>query len=272
MYRSDYPITGGRSVDPNGKPVPVSSLHMAHISVHREDITTEEPVLVEGLPGLGLVGKIAADHLVDTYGMVHYASIHCEGLPEVAIYDEGSHGVEPPVRIHADAGRNLLVLQSDVPVSPSVADEFATCVTGWLDDQNALPLYVTGTQRSGEQTTDIVGLATAGADESLNALDVSMPDERGVVSGPTGALVYHAERAGLDALGFVVEASPQFPDPAAARALLDTVVEPVADVEIETETLVEKAQEISEAKERLAKRMQQAEDESSQAQPVGMYQ
>ncbi|MCU4717895.1 proteasome assembly chaperone family protein [Halapricum hydrolyticum] len=245
---------------------------MAHISVHREDITLDEPVLVEGLPGLGLVGKIGADHLVDTYDMDHYASIHCEGLPEVAIYDADGHGVEPPVRIHADEERNLLVLQSDIPISPSAAKEFATCVTGWLDEQSVLPLYVTGTQRSGEQTTDIFGLSTAGAGEQLDALEVSTPGERGVVSGPTGALVYHAERAGLDALGFVVEASPQFPDPAAAKALLDTVVEPIADVEIETETLVEKAQEISEAKERLAQRMQQAEDESSQAQPVGMYQ
>lgn len=245
---------------------------MAHVNVHRDDIQLDEPVLIEGLPGLGLVGKIAADHIVETYGMDHYASIHCEGLPEVAIYDEDGHGVEPPVRIHADAQRDLLVLQSDVPISPSAAEEFAACVTSWLDEQGAFPLYISGTQRSDDQTTDVVGLSIAGAGAQLDDIDVSTPDERGVVSGPTGALIYHAERAGLDALGFVVEASPQFPDPAAAKAVLDRVVEPIADLEIETETLVEQAQEISEAKERLAQRMQQAGDESSQAQPVGMYQ
>ncbi|QSG15353.1 proteasome assembly chaperone family protein [Halapricum desulfuricans] len=245
---------------------------MAHVNVHRDDIQLDEPVLIEGLPGLGLVGKIAADHLVETYGMDRYASIHCEGLPEVAIYDEGGHGVEPPVRIHADAERDLLVLQSDVPISPSAAEEFAACVTNWIDEQGALPLYISGTQRSDGQTTDVVGLSIAGAGAQLDGVDVSTPGERGVVSGPTGALIYHAERAGLEALGFVVEASPKFPDPAAAKAVLDRVVEPIADVEVETETLVEQAQEISEAKERLAQRMQQAGDESSQAQPVGMYQ
>ncbi|MEF8882717.1 MAG: PAC2 family protein, partial [Halapricum sp.] len=51
---------------------------MAHVNVHREDLDFDEPVLVEGLPGLGLVGKIAADHLVDTFEMDHYASIHCD--------------------------------------------------------------------------------------------------------------------------------------------------------------------------------------------------
>jgi len=245
---------------------------MARIDVHRDDVELVEPVLIEGLPGLGLVGKIAADHLVDAYGMDHYASIHCEGLPEVAIYDEDRHGVTPPVRIHADATRDLLVLQSDVPISPSAAEEFAACVTGWLDEQEALPLYISGTQRSDDQTTDIVGLSVAEAGPQLDDVGVSTPDERGVVSGPTGALIYHAEQMGLDALGFVVESSPQFPDPAAAKAVLDQVIEPIAGIEVETETLVEQAQEISEAKERLAQRMQQAGDESSQAQPVGMYQ
>lgn len=245
---------------------------MAHVNVRREDVQLDDPVLIEGLPGLGLVGKIAADHLVDTYEMTHYASIHCDGLPEVAIYDADGPGVQPPVRIHVDEQRDLLVLQSDVPISPSAADEFATCLTGWLEEMDAFPLYISGKQREDDQTTDVFGFSTGEAESRLESMDVGLPDERGVVSGPTGALVYHAERAGLDGLGFIVEASPQFPDPAAAKALLDRAVEPFADIEIETETLVEQAQEISAAKEKLAQRMQQADDESSQAQPVGMYQ
>ncbi|MEF8882812.1 MAG: PAC2 family protein [Halapricum sp.] len=245
---------------------------MARVNVHRDSLEFDEPVLVEGLPGLGLVGKIAADHLVDTFEMDHYASIHCDGLPEVAIYDADGPGVEPPVRIHADEKRDLLVLQSDVPISPSAADEFSTCLTGWLDEMDAFPLYISGTRREDDEITEVFGLSTAGAGARLDGLEVDLPGERGVVSGPTGALLYHAERADLDGLAFVVEASPQFPDPAAAKTLLDRAVEPMAEIEVETETLVEQAQEISAAKEKLARRMQQAEDESSQAQPVGMYQ
>lgn len=245
---------------------------MARVSVHRDDIDLDEPILIEGLPGLGLVGKIAADHLVDTFEMPHYASCHCQGLPEVAVYDTDEYGIEPPVRIHADPERNLLVLQSDIPISPSGAREFAGCVTGWFAEVSALPLFITGTQRREEERTNVYGIATGDAGDRLSAQDIATPPERGVVSGPTGALLYQAKLQGMDSLGLVVEAAPQFPDPTAAKVLLDQAVAPIADIEIETDSLLDRAQEISEARERLAQRMQQSEDESSRAQPLGMFQ
>ena len=116
---------------------------MAHVD-ELVDVSLSEPVLVEGLPGLGLVGKIAADHLVEEFDMTYVAGIHCGGIPNVAIYHGGSPEVLPPVRIYADEERDLLVLQSDVPVSPSAAEEFAGCVTGWLQQYDVLPIYISG--------------------------------------------------------------------------------------------------------------------------------
>ena len=92
---------------------------MAHVQVHADDIALDSPVLVEGLPGAGLVGKIAADHLIEEFGMHYYGAIHCDGLPEVAVYRGESSDVLPPVRLYADQERDLLVLQSDVPVTQS---------------------------------------------------------------------------------------------------------------------------------------------------------
>ena len=80
---------------------------MAHVQVHDGDIALESPVLVEGLPGAGLVGKIAADHLVDAYGMAHYGSVRCDGLPDVAVYRGDSSEVIPPVRLYADESREI---------------------------------------------------------------------------------------------------------------------------------------------------------------------
>jgi len=244
---------------------------MAQVDVHRE-MAFDEPVLIEGLPGLGLVGKIAADHLVEHFGMAHYASCRCEGLPEVAVFDT-DHGVEPPVRIHADPDWNLLVLQSDVPVSPSAASQFAACVTGWLAEKEVFPLYVSGIERPEDrQIGEISAVATGDAGDRLENLDVREPRERGVVSGPTGALLYEADRASLDGLGLVVEASKQFPDPTAAKLFLERVVEPVAGIDVGTEALVEQAEEISGAKQRLAAQIQDGGDETSEARPLRMFQ
>jgi uncharacterized protein len=244
---------------------------MAHVEEHT-DLDLREPTLIEGLPGVGLVGKLAADHLVDTLEMTEYAACRCEGLPDVAVYQEGSHAVKAPVRVYGDETRDLLVLQSDVPVSPAAATEFAGCVTGWLAEQDALPLYLTGLGAETEGVPALYGVGVGAGVDALDAHDVDAPPEHGLLSGPTGALVAEAAERDLDCVGLVVEANPRFPDPEAARRLLTGAIEPLADVEVDTDRLVEQAERIATAREQLAQRMSEAEEESSRAQPLGMYQ
>jgi uncharacterized protein len=245
---------------------------MAHVQVHRDDIELTAPTLVEGLPGVGLVGKIAADHLVDTLEMTHYASCHCDGLPEVAVFGDGDREYRPPVRLYADADRDLLVLQSDVPVSPNAADEFAGCLTGWLADHDATPLYLSRLPTEKDGVPALYGITSGDGDALLDEHAIPAPAEGGVVSGPTGALLYQADHDGLDAVGLVVESSKNFPDPEAARVLLVDGIEPIAGLDVDTDRLVEQAEEISQAREQLAQRMDDTHEESSKAQPLGMYQ
>ena len=242
---------------------------MAHVEIHRDDLALDAPTLVEGLPGVGLVGKIAADHLVDAYDMVHYGTAHCEGLPEIAVYSEGDPTVRGPGRLYADAERDLLVLQSDAPVSPAAADQFASCLVSWFESHAVTPIFLSGMAAETEGVPSVYGIATGEGGELLDEAGIDPPTESGAVTGPTGALVHEAQRVGLDGVGLVVEADPQFPDPEAARALLTTAIGPLGSFEVDTEALVEQAEEIGQAKERLARQMGEADDESTSARPLG---
>jgi uncharacterized protein len=245
---------------------------MAHVVEHVADIGVDSPSLVEGLPGVGLVGKIAVDHLVRQWDMDHVASCHCDGIPNVAVYAEGDYDVRPPVRIYADTERNLLALQSDVPVSPQAAEDFASCVTEWFDVHDVTPLFLTGLAEEKDGVPALYGIGSGAGGDLLADHDIDPPSEAGMVSGPTGALISEASQRDLDCAGLVVQANAKFPDPEAARVLLTQGVGPITGLEIETDKLVEQAEEIAEARERLAQRMQEGSEESSQAQPVGMYQ
>lgn len=228
---------------------------------------------MEGLPGVGLVGKIAADHLVETLGLIHYANVHCEGIPRVAVYEEGGSALSTPVRLYASEDGTLLVLQSDVPVNPQAATEFAACVAGWFAENDALPVLTSGipAKKHGKET-DVYGVAAGDGEAALGRTDVDDPDERGLVSGPTGALLAHAVEHDLPAVGLLVESDPRFPDPDAAAALLERGVGPLTGVDVEVEVLRDRAKEIQRQKERLARRMEDAGDESSKAQPMRMFQ
>jgi uncharacterized protein len=251
---------------------------MAHVDVHADAPALDDPVLVEGLPGVGLVGKIAADHLVDHFEMDYYAACRCSGLPDAAVYHAGDATVRPPVRLYADGDRDLFVLQSDVPVSPQSAEAFAGCLTGWIQDNGVTPLYLSGlpSETAAEEADaadrSLYGVATGDAGPLLETHDVAVPDENGLISGPTGALLHHAGQEGLDAVGLVVESNPNFPDPEAARTLLSSAIAPIAGIEVDTTRLSEQAERIGAAREELARRMREATAESSQATPIGMYQ
>ncbi|MEF8841809.1 MAG: PAC2 family protein [Haloarculaceae archaeon] len=244
---------------------------MAHVE-ELADVSLSEPILVEGLPGRGLVGKIAVDHLVETFDMDYVAGVHCDGIPNVAVYHGGSSEVLPPVRIHADEERDLLALQSDVPVSPSTAEEFAGCVTGWLGSHDVFPIYVSGLAEEKEAPPAVYGIATGAAGSRLEAAGISPPGGGGVVSGPTGALVNAASEAEFDAVGLIAQSDPQFPDPEAARAVIENGIEPLTGVDADTDALVEHAEEIRKVRERMAKQVQQAEDASSEAHPIRGFQ
>lgn len=260
---------------PDFKSEPPVVSTMTSVNVKTEP-DLQEPTLIEGLPGVGLVGKIATDHLVDTFEMEYVASVECESIPQVAIYDEDDRDVLPPVRIYADDERDFLALQSDVPVPRDAGGEFAGCITGWLADRDATPLYLSGLPIQNlepDTRPEVFGIATGDIAGRLDDRGIDTPPERGLVGGPTGALLNRASEHHLDALGLVVESDPQFPDPRAAKHLIDEAISPLANIEVPTRELVDRAEEIREQKERLAQRMQEAgEEESTQAKPMRMFQ
>lgn len=246
---------------------------MAHVQVRADDVELESPTLVEGLPGAGLVGKIATDHLVQKYEMTHYADLICDGLPDVAVYQSESSAVMSPVRFYADEEQDLLVLESDIPVSPSSATEFVGCVSAWLDENGAFPIYLSGlpVEEKGD-VPELFGVATGAAKHRLDEAGIVPPRQSGLVSGPTGALLADAHEQDRDSIALIVETEAQFPDPEASRTLLQNGVGPLTGIDVSTDELVEQAEEIREAREQLAQRLQESQDESTQARPIRGFQ
>ncbi|MFC7177234.1 proteasome assembly chaperone family protein [Halosegnis marinus] len=244
---------------------------MAEVNIHTEfDVT--DPTLVEGMPGAGLVGKIAADHLVEAFDMTWVGSCFCDGLPQVAVYRAESGDTMPPVRIYADESRDLLVLQSDVPISPSSAEGFTDCVTAWLESEGVFPVYLSGLPEEKDGPPAVYGIGTGAGRDRLDGADIDPPREAGLISGPTGALVHAASERGLDGVALIAETEAQFPDPESARAILKHGIEPLTGIEVPTDALVERAEEIRKARERLARQVRESDDQSTEATTIRGFQ
>lgn len=246
---------------------------MAHVRILDDDLTLEEPYMIEGLPGVGLVGKIAADHVIETFDMRRYADVHCEGLPSVARYEEGDAELSTPLRLYANESGDLLVLQSDIPVAPDAAIEFAGCTRDWFEEEGVTPVYLSGVPtEKDDEPPELYGIYAGDGEQLLSEVGIGEPTETGLVTGPTGALLADAVEHEVTAVGLVVESDPKFPDPEAARILIREGIEPLTGVDVSVEQLVERASEIRQAKEQFAEQMQSADEESTQVRPLRMYQ
>ncbi|RRJ33785.1 proteasome assembly chaperone family protein [Halocatena pleomorpha] len=249
---------------------------MAHITIKSPDITLDEPTLIDGLPGKGLIGKLITDYLVSTLEMEYYAGVYCESIPPVAAYRSTDPRVRPPLQIYADETRNLLVLVSDIPIPASNAPDFAGCITDWLNEEGVTPIYISGFSETIEQNeTDhperLYGLTTGRGEAHLEKAEIASPHHAGIVTGPTGTLLNQASDDGLDSVGLLVKSTDTLPDYEAARIVIDQGIEPITGIEIDTEPFVEQSIDISPVAESALQQLGESSDGSTRAQPTATF-
>lgn len=248
---------------------------MVEIHVTDESVDATGATLIEGMPGVGLVGKIATDHIIDTLEMTEFASVRGDGIPPVAVFDGSERDVNSPIRLYIDDDEELVALRSDVPVHVMDAPVFAERLTEWIVDHDVLPIYLGGlpAERGADEVPGVEGIGVDDGQTRLDEAAVEPPEDGGMISGPCGALLSEAVDEDVDAIGLMVDTDPRFPDPQGAHALIQQGINPVAGVDIETQRLVDEAEEIMEQRKELAQRMQQADQhEASQVSRTGMFQ
>jgi uncharacterized protein len=239
---------------------------------HHADLAVESPTLIEGLPGHGMVASIAVDRITDQLGLEHHASIHSGAFPAVTTFADGR--IRDLVRVYAGEP-GILTLQSDAPIPPGAFDALGECILGDLADSFGRAMFLAGVPAGDEDDHGMVsGIATTdGLEANLEEAGIPLTEGTGIVGGVTGALAracYHAE---VPAAILIVRANPYFPDPAAAKALIENALEPLVEFDIETAELEEQAAEIRRSKQQIAQQLkQQQEDGAVRPQGRSMFQ
>lgn len=243
---------------------------MANIKEVDSSVNPEDYFLIEGFPGTGLVAKISADYIKDHLDMELYAEVYSDDIPSVSVFDRDEREVNPAVTIYADPENSLMVLKCDVPVSAN-ADDFVSSLVDWIESNNITPIYQLGIP-SRKEEKQLSGVAIGEASSRLEAAGVPKPSTVGGISGPTGAVLEKSKEREVESIGLTVDCDQQLPDPEAAKILIEEAIEPVTGIDLDTQELVETAEEIREQKKKLAEKMRQAQrDETSQAYPEELY-
>lgn len=235
----------------------------------------DRPTLIEGLPGHGLVASIAVDQITDQLGLDHHANIQSDDFPPVVTFDDGL--VQNLVRVYAGENPPVMTLQSDLALPQSAYRPLSECVLSTMATEYRKAIFLVGAPAEHEeQLGNVTGVATtADIRSELEAAGIDIARERGVVGGVTGALVRECHRSEIPAALLIVRAHPRIPDPGAAKAVIETALEPLVDFDIDTSELEERADEIQQQLQQIARQyqeMSQERDEPSEPRTMGMYQ
>ncbi|GAB3318948.1 proteasome assembly chaperone family protein [Haloplanus rallus] len=231
------------------------------------EATPSDPVLIEGLPGVGHVGKLAAEYLLEEFESELVRRVYADEFPpQVSIDDEGVaelvcaefHAVETE-------GRDLLVLTGDHQAGSNAGHYHLT--EAFLDVATELGtdrLFALGGVPTGELIEEyhVLGAVTdADLKGDLTDAGVEFRDDEpaGGIVGVSGLLLGLGRRRGLDAACLMGETSGYLVDPKSARAVLE-VLESVLGFELDYESLEDRAEEMEE----VVGKIQEMQNQSAQ--------
>jgi uncharacterized protein len=237
------------------------------------ELGVESPTLIEGLPGHGMVASIAVDRITDQLDLAHRGSVHSDDLPPVTTFQDGR--VRDLVRVYAGSDPDILTLQSDVAIPPAAFDSIGQCVLEDLVDSYGRGVFLAGVPAGDEDDHgEISAIATTDALEAdLTDAGIQLAEGAGAIGGVTGALAQACYHEDIPAAVLIVRANPYFPDPSAAKVLIDDALEPLVEFDIDTTELEEQAAEIRRQKQQIATQLkQQQEDQAARPRGRSMFQ
>jgi uncharacterized protein (TIGR00162 family) len=218
--------------------------------VSRPDL--RDPVFIEGLPGVGHVGKLAAEYLVEELDSEEVCRLYSTHFPpQVSVEDGRSELVCAAVHAVETADRDLLVLlgdhQAQTPMGHYGLTESIIDVVEELDVERVFAL---GGVPTGEliEEYDVIGAVTDEAQiDELEGAGVAFPEDEpaGGIVGVSGLLLGLGERRGVTAACLMGETSGYLVDPKSARAVLE-VLQSLVSFEVDFESLESQAEEMEE--------------------------
>lgn len=237
------------------------------------DPDLDAPVLLEGLPGVGLVGKLAVDHLIEELESEPVRRIRSDWFPPaVAVDDEGTGRIASLTLHAASVGdRDLLVLAGDVQAQESVGQYrvakavLEEAATFGVETAVGIGGYGVGQEVEEYRVVGATGPDSEGFKARLSAAGVTFGEDEGPdqIVGMSGLLVGLGDARGLETAGLLGITPGYYVDPASARAILE-VLQGAFDFEVSVERLDEEAEQVQELLERLQQMQQEQQQEGGE--------
>lgn len=223
------------------------------IIIHeRKKMDLENGMLVVGFPTIGLVGTIAAHHLMTSMKLEHIGSVYSKYFQPTAVI----HDYVPTSPVNIFAGEEqcgpegtcdqIIVVESEFLPAPSTLKPLGDALIDWSEKKKIT------------LTTVLEGMVSPDPDDDIHVYGVGSTDrargilkkyevnqlEQGMVSGISGVMLYEGERLDKDVVCLLAETHIDYPDARASAEILNSLNHLIPQMDIDPEPLMKQAEEI----------------------------
>ncbi len=229
-----------------------------------KDVKLREPILVEGLPGIGHVGKLVAEHMIDELGAEKVMEIYSLHFPpQVIVLADGTVRLVRSEFFAVDTGdQHLLILVGDHQSATNDGHYELTDAYLQIAVKNGVKrIYTLGGYGLGQliDTPAVLGAVNNSAlIEEMKQYGVVFKENEpgGGIVGASGLLLGFGALAKIDAVCLMGETSGYLVDPKSAQAVLKVLCKAL-HLNINMQALEERAKEMEKIVARL-REMEQA--------------
>lgn len=213
--------------------------------IYTEDISIDSPILVEGLPGVGNIGKIAADYLIEKLGARKIADIYSKFFPPQVLI--GENGVLDLVRAslyYYDNKDGLKVVFLTGPyqaVDNRSHYEFVDVILDLAVNWNTKMIYTLGGYGTGKLIDEprVLGAVTheyIKKELVAAGVEFSKDEPSNGIVGASGLLLGMGKLRSLKGACLMGETSGYVLDPKGAKAII-LALSSILNIEVDMEDL-----------------------------------
>lgn len=186
-----------------------------------------DPILIEGLPGIGFVANIVALHLIRELNAEPFAEIRCSSFQDLAVTADGGKTREPINELYYYKGklgeRDLIILYGNTQALTSTGQYELCSRILTMSEELGCHLVVTlgGLKRETEVNEPKLFFAATNSKIGKEMLQSGVQIINGRIFGVAGLLVGLARLRGLDGFCLLAETPGVFPDGVAASRILN---------------------------------------------------
>jgi hypothetical protein len=215
-------------------------------------VKLEDPILIEGLPGVGHVGKLVAEHIVEELNAEKIVEIYSPHFPPQVLINDDFIAELVKNEVYAYKSDNKIDILIVVGDHQSVTNEGHYEISGIILDiaqeYDVKRIYTLGGYGTGqlvENGTVLGAVNNTDMIEEMKKYGIEFRDNEpaGGIVGVSGLILGMSRFRDIDAACLMGITSGYLVDPKSAQAVLDVLCE-ILDLKIDTQALEDRAKEM----------------------------